>query len=104
MKVNIWTLFSSIYCICMGIAYNARFLLSMSFFAISVIFILLTVIKYKKNIHNDKSMEHHPQLDNYLKQLMAAGKKVKAIKYYRKNTGAGLKEAYDYIEQLCSAI
>jgi ribosomal L7/L12-like protein len=33
-------------------------------------------------------------------ELMKAGQKIQAIKLYRQQTGAGLKEAKDYVESL----
>ena len=33
-------------------------------------------------------------------ELVKAGKKIEAIKVYREQTGAGLKEAKDYVESL----
>jgi hypothetical protein len=33
-------------------------------------------------------------------ELMKSGQKIQAIKLYRKQTGAGLKEAKDYVESL----
>jgi ribosomal protein L7/L12 len=41
-----------------------------------------------------------PSEDNKIKALIAEGKKNEAIKRYRDITGAGLKEANDYIEKL----
>ncbi len=41
-----------------------------------------------------------PSEDNKIKTLIAEGKKNEAIKRYREITGAGLKEANDYIEKL----
>ncbi|GAB6167569.1 hypothetical protein JCM1393_00290 [Clostridium carnis] len=37
---------------------------------------------------------------NELKNLILEGKNIKAIKRYRMITGLGLKEAYEYINQL----
>jgi ribosomal protein L7/L12 len=43
-----------------------------------------------------------PNQDVNLKivELMNAGRKIQAIKLYREQTGAGLKEAKDYVERL----
>lgn len=39
-------------------------------------------------------------IDEELKDLIAKGKKIEAIKKYREFTGFGLKEAKDYIDSL----
>ncbi|MBC8063038.1 MAG: ribosomal protein L7/L12 [Clostridiaceae bacterium] len=39
-------------------------------------------------------------LDEELKILVAKGKKIEAIKQYRKSSGLGLKEAKDYVDNL----
>lgn len=41
-----------------------------------------------------------PYEDDKLKTLISEGKRMEAIKRYREITGAGLKEANDYIEKL----
>lgn len=41
-----------------------------------------------------------PPVDDEIKSLVVAGKKVKAIKMYRQITGLGLKEAKEYIDLL----
>ncbi len=41
-----------------------------------------------------------PVGDDWIKSLIVNGKKIEAIKRYRVLTGAGLKEAADYIEKL----
>lgn len=38
--------------------------------------------------------------DNELRQLILAGYKIQAIKYYRQQTGAGLKEAKEAVERM----
>ena len=35
-----------------------------------------------------------------IRELMKAGQKIQAIKLYRQQTGAGLKQAKDYVESL----
>ncbi|GFP76159.1 ribosomal protein L7/L12 [Clostridium fungisolvens] len=40
-------------------------------------------------------------VDDEVERLIAEGKKIKAIKIYRQATGAGLKEAKEYIDLLC---
>ncbi len=39
-------------------------------------------------------------VDEKVMELMKAGRKIEAIKLYREQTGAGLKEAKDYVESL----
>ena len=39
-------------------------------------------------------------VDEKIMELMKAGQKIQAIKLYRQQTGAGLKEAKDYVEGL----
>ena len=39
-------------------------------------------------------------VDEKIVELMKAGQKIEAIKLYREQTGAGLKEAKDYVEKL----
>jgi hypothetical protein len=39
-------------------------------------------------------------VDKEILKLVDAGEKIKAIKLYREQTGAGLKEAKDYVESL----
>ncbi|PYG90181.1 ribosomal protein L7/L12 [Ruminiclostridium sufflavum DSM 19573] len=41
-----------------------------------------------------------PADDDRIKALLADGRKIEAVKRYRELTGAGLKEATDYIEKL----
>ena len=41
-----------------------------------------------------------PSEDSEIKAFIAEGKKIEAIKRYREITGAGLKEANDYIDKL----
>ena len=38
-------------------------------------------------------------LDEKIMELVKAGQKIQAIKLYREQTGAGLKEAKDYVEK-----
>lgn len=104
MKKKFWILLASLYCIFMGIVYHDRFGLSIFFFAVSAASVLLTVISDRMFKKNSQSMEHHPELDDCLRQLIAAGKKIKAVKFYRKSTGVTLKEAHAYIEYLCSTL
>jgi ribosomal protein L7/L12 len=58
----------------------------------------------RSNILLDKMAKRlgvpEPSEDNKIKALIAEGKKNEAIKRYRDITGAGLKEANDYIEKL----
>jgi ribosomal L7/L12-like protein len=39
-------------------------------------------------------------LDRQIVELMRSGRKIEAIKVYREQTGAGLKESKDYVEGL----
>ncbi len=39
-------------------------------------------------------------LDRQIVELMRSGQKIQAIKLYREQTGAGLKESKDYVEGL----
>ncbi|HHV35059.1 MAG TPA: 50S ribosomal protein L7/L12 [Syntrophomonadaceae bacterium] len=41
-----------------------------------------------------------PNIDNELRSLIVAGKKVKAVKELRDVTGMGLKEAKEYVDKL----
>ncbi|WP_425449415.1 ribosomal protein L7/L12 [Dethiothermospora halolimnae] len=40
------------------------------------------------------------EVDDKIKDLVSEGKKIEAVKRYRKITGAGLKEANDYVDKL----
>jgi ribosomal protein L7/L12 len=40
------------------------------------------------------------ELDNEIASLLASGRKIEAIKVYRRHTGAGLKEAKDAVEAI----
>ena len=42
----------------------------------------------------------NPGVDPQLLELVRAGKKIEAIKFYRQSTGVGLKEAKDFVESL----
>ncbi len=41
-----------------------------------------------------------PPVDSVIRNLVAEGKKIEAIKRYREITGVGLKEAKDYIDSI----
>lgn len=58
----------------------------------------LDKISQKVGVSNELDAE----LKNELIDLVSNGNKIKAIKKYRENTGAKLKEAKDYIESLGS--
>ncbi len=49
-----------------------------------------------KHLGIDPNQEVCPEI----KELMKTGQKIQAIKLYRQQTGAGLKEAKDYVESL----
>jgi hypothetical protein len=49
-----------------------------------------------KHLGIDPNQGINPQVQ----ELMKAGQKIQAIKLYRELTGAGLKEAKDYVESL----
>lgn len=42
----------------------------------------------------------NPGVDPQLLELVRAGKKIEAIKFYRESSGVGLKEAKDFVESL----
>lgn len=88
----------------------------MNFFEVIVIGLMLSTVSYILEVKSsidilnkklDKisekvgiSNELEEDLKNELIDLISKGKKIKAIKKYRDNTGAKLKEAKDYIESL----
>lgn len=88
----------------------------MNFFEVIVIGLMLSIVSYILEVKSsidilnkklDKisekvgiSNELDADLKNELIDLISKGKKIKAIKKYRYNTGAKLKEAKDYIESL----
>lgn len=88
----------------------------MNFFEVIVIGLMLSIVSYiievksSIDILNKKldkisekvgiSNELEEDLKNELIDLISKGNKIKAIKKYRENTGAKLKEAKDYIESL----
>ena len=45
-------------------------------------------------------LDPNQDVDPRVTELMKAGQKIQAIKLYREQTGAGLKEAKDYVESL----
>lgn len=45
---------------------------------------------------------HDPDLDNELRSLLAEGRKIEAVKLYRKRTGTDLKEAKDAVEAIAA--
>ena len=49
-----------------------------------------------KHLNINPNQDVNPQIMDLLK----AGQKIQAIKLYRQTTGAGLKEAKDYVESL----
>lgn len=88
----------------------------MNFFEVIVIGLMLSTVSYILEVKSsidilnkklDKisekvgiSNELEEDLKNELIDLISKGNKIKAIKKYRDNTGAKLKEAKDYIESL----
>jgi hypothetical protein len=77
------------------------------------VMVLLSMVRNQSSGGNDSRLERkvdlilsHLGLDPYqgvnenIVELMKAGKKIQAIKLYRELTGAGLKEAKDYVESL----
>lgn len=88
----------------------------MNFFEVIVIGLMLSIVSYILEVKSsidilnkklDKisekvgiSNELEEDLKNELIDLISKGNKIKAIKKYRDNTGAKLKEAKDYIESL----
>lgn len=88
----------------------------MNFFEVIAIGLMISIISYITEVKSsidilnkklDKisekvgiSNELDADLKNELIDLISKGKKIKAIKKYRYNTGAKLKEAKDYIESL----
>jgi|LSQX01.3.fsa_nt_gb ribosomal protein L7/L12 len=57
-----------------------------------------TLRKISKHLGVHDAM--HKDLEEELKALVKQGKKIEAIRLYRRTTGLGLKEAHDHIEQL----
>jgi Ribosomal protein L7/L12 C-terminal domain len=45
-------------------------------------------------------LDPHEGLDGKIVELVKSGQKIQAIKLYREQTGAGLKDARDYVEGL----
>ena len=78
------------------------------FMAIMFIFLggsyfILSMIYYNdRNKSNENTLSdiELENMDNELKNLIAEGKKIQAIKRYRIITGLGLKEAKEYVDLL----
>ena len=47
-----------------------------------------------------QGMQRNEELERTLRVLMNAGARVEAVREYRKNTGAGLKSAIEYVDSL----
>lgn len=83
--------------------------------AIAIVILMLFVVGtslqeirvrvYKSNANINKIIKHlgigeDEEIKIAVLDLIAQGKKVKAIKLYRELTGEGLKEASDYVDSL----
>lgn len=101
-KAGIFYMLASLCFMSVGVinAIDHRLLDSLLYFIISILFIVLTITIYKASTKKDKNVVALTDIDDILRKLIAEGHKTKAIKYYRKETGVGLKEAYDYILNL----
>ncbi|NLP13778.1 MAG: 50S ribosomal protein L7/L12 [Clostridium sp.] len=87
--------------------YDKIILISIGLAIILIVCLAMNQLKNeirRSNILLDKMAKRlgvpEPSEDNKIKALIAEGKKNEAIKRYRDITGAGLKEANDYIEKL----
>ena len=68
------------------------------------IYIVLSIIHYKKDKKPNQNKVPDAVLKNMdieLRNLIAEGKEIKAIKKYRIVTGLGLKEAKEYVDLIC---
>ncbi len=107
MNLKVWKLwlFSSICYLFLGVVYliDKKYLLGCCDTLIGVSFIGLSRSYYKRANKPSKIEVSETVLENLnieLKNLIAEGKKNKAIKKYRMVTGVGLKEAVEYVDLL----
>lgn len=73
------------------------------FIVLGVAYIIFSITSYKginKIRKNTLSDEELKNMDNELRELIADGERIKAIKKYRIVTGAGLIEAKEYVDSL----
>ena len=103
-KWKLW-LFSGICFLSVGIMhlFEKRHSLGVIFICLSVVYFALSKTNYKVD---NKISEIGTQttvsedIQSELKNLIAEGKEIKAIKRYRMVTGVGLKEAKEYIDNM----
>lgn len=77
--------------------------MAIMFIFLGVSYSILSMIYYKdRNKSNENTLSdiELENMDNELKNLIAEGKKIEAIKRYRIITGLGLKEAKEYVDLL----
>lgn len=101
---KIW-LFTSICFIVVGVInlINKNYLLVSIYMFLGVTFIFSSISRYKKDNESNKievSDTDLKSMDIELKNLIAEGKKIEAIKKCRMITGFGLKEAKEYVDLL----
>ena len=77
------------------------------------VMVLLSIARNQSSVASNRRLERKIDLilkhlgiapnqgvDEKIMELIKAGEKIQAIKLYREQTGAGLKEAKDYVESL----
>ncbi len=88
---------------------NETFMLIISAIILLLLLILIAINQLRKSVNRtnltlDKIAQKigvaDPVGDDLIKSFIENGKKIEAIKRYRELTGAGLKEAADYVEKL----
>lgn len=79
-----------------------RYSLGTTNFMLGIVNMLIAKNQYHRSRKVTKGIPEGDfnELNLELRELIAEGNRVKAIKRYRSFTGAGLKEAYDYVESM----
>jgi len=107
MNIKPWKLwmFASICFLFSSLMYviSKKYLMAITFGLLGVSYIFISMSNYKKD-NKPKKIEVSEavlkDMDSELKSLIAEGMRIQAVKKYRMVTGAGLKEANDYINSL----
>lgn len=83
-----------------------KYLMGSACIAMGVSYIVLSIVNYKgRNKSNKKDVSDIDleNMDNDLRNLIAEGERIKAIKKCRMVTGFDLKEAMEYVDLLSGA-
>lgn len=106
-KLKTWKLwlFSGVCFLFVGIMYliEKRYSSGAMFIFLGVIYFGLSTANYKVDNKISKLGVQHvvsEEVENELRNLVAEGKKIEAIKKYRVITGLGLKESKDYVDNI----